>query len=129
MSRELLRLLESEDKGVKESRDPLARLFRQLMLDTKTNMAGLDELIRNWLKDPHNNIPDNGKARSTERGNIMQEIARPNMTMKVFLKRLRLFPIVRVRLILEAEWQNKAVTHTVVQVKLNEELDDEPENN
>lgn len=124
MSRELIRLLDTEDKGVKEARDPLARLFRQLMADQKINLKAMDDLIRAWLADPRNNIPDNGKIRSTERGNIIQEITRPNMTMKVFIKRLRLFPIIRVRLILEAEWQNKTVTHTVAQVKLNEELDD-----
>jgi hypothetical protein len=124
LSRELIRILDTEDKAVKEARDPLARLFRQLMADQKINLKAMDDLIRDWLKDPRNNIPDNGKIRSTERGNIIQEITRPNMTMKVFIKRLRLFPIIRVRLILEAEWQNKSITHTVAQVKLNEELDD-----
>lgn len=124
MSKDLNRLLNLHNKGVTEARDPLARLYRQILWDVGMTMTDLNNLMTRWLDNPRNKIDMDGKSRSTERGNIIQELTRANMTLKVFVKRLRLLPIVRIRLIVEAEWENKNITTHSVVVQLNEEIDD-----
>lgn len=117
--------MELSDKGVSEGRDPLARLYRQILQDLGVTTHRLNELMNAYLHDPKNRIEDNIKSRSTERGNIIQEITRPNMTMKVFLKRLRLLPIRRIEFIARIEWDNRDITDHSTYVNLKEDYIDD----
>lgn len=119
-------MMEQNDRGSTKTNDPLSRLYRVILTDTGVTHEKYQEWITTWLNDSKNNIENNIKTRSTERGNIMQEITRPNMTMKVFLKRLRIMPIVRFRFIAELEWKSGKVTQHSTSVKLNEEIEDDP---
>jgi len=125
MSRELKRLLIADDKLIGETRDPLAALFRQILIDGKVTLIDFDRYVNKYIDDPKNGIKDkdNPKVRCTERGNIIQEILRPNMTWKVFAKNLRILPIVRGKFIIELEWELGITTHHAVNVNLSDDVD------
>jgi len=95
MTEELRNICDSDTKQEEQALGILARLFRQLLYKgTGVNVPDVNyqvalRLIDAWLKDPANGVPDDMKRRSSARGNLMKEIARPDMTFRVFLKGVR----------------------------------------
>ena len=70
----------------------------------------MDRLLQLWVADPRNAIPDDGKSRSTERGNLIRELSRPDMTWRVFLKGIRLLRPIDIHLEVHLRWSRKKVT-------------------
>ena len=70
---ELNDLLEHENKKIYEAHGVLARLYRQILFETRVTPRHMDRLLQLWVADPRNAIPDDGKSRSTERGNLIRE--------------------------------------------------------
>lgn len=107
MSKDLQRIVRSNDKAINEARGPLAKLFRKILFDTKMDQIKVEKLMRQYLDNPLNNIPRDNKIRSSERGNLIKEISRPNMTWKVFMKGLRFLSPVAVRFEVHLTWRNQ----------------------
>lgn len=101
------------DKGVSKtagSAGILSRLFRQMMLDLNISPLKIHELMQAYILDPRNGVPNNRRDQISERGNLTKELARPQMTWKIFCKSLRFIGIRKVRLTLVATHANGVET-------------------
>ena len=118
MTDELNKILNSSDKGVEESSGVLTRLFRQILADMRIGPLAWDSLMNQYLVDPRNGIPDNGKDRSTERGNLNKKLRSRAMTWKGFEKGLRFLSPIKVRFEIHMTWRNRRTTIHGVNVPL-----------
>lgn len=104
MSRDLNRMLVDQRKEIHRARGPLAKLYRRILWDLDIKPEQINTYILKWLDDPRNGIPNNGKARSTERGNLIKDLSKTEMTWKNFVKGIRLLRPLRVKFIVSADW-------------------------
>ena len=108
------RVLKDSGKMVSEAHGPLAALFRKILRDQGVSVYRWNMLINDYLNDPRNGIPKNGKDRSSTRGSLQKELFRPSMTFKVFRKALLLLAPEEIELIVKLKWPNGNVTaHSV----------------
>lgn len=101
------------------ARNPLARLYRKILMDLQVSPAQMNKNMLAWLDDPRNNIPNNGATRSSERGNLIKEMTRPNMTWKVFMKCIRFLRPLNIKLTVELEWAGQRKTQHELSVRVN----------
>ncbi len=107
---ELNNLLSHKTKKIHEAVGVLARLYRQILLETNVTPSHMDKLLTLWVNDPRNRIPNDGKCRSTERGNMIKELSNPEMSWRVFLKGIKLLRPIDVHLEVHLRWSRKKVT-------------------
>lgn len=107
-----------------EARGVLAFLFRAVIHDRNIKMLEWNRKMNNFLDDPRNSIPRNGKDRSSARGNLNKELHRTRMTWKVFEKALRFLGPIRVRFEVHLTWANRetSVHHVEIPMGYREEL-------
>ena len=74
----------------------LADLFRQMLVDLDIGPGRFSDLLRDYVTDPRNAIPQTPKDLTTARGNLTKELSRAGMTFKVFLKGLRFLQVMKV---------------------------------
>lgn len=73
----------------------LADLYRQMLVDLDIGPGRFSELLRDYVTDPRNGIPQTPKDFTTARGNLTKELSREGMTFKVFLKGLRFLQVMK----------------------------------
>lgn len=128
MSKDLDKILSARDKGLSEAAGPLARLYRQILLDHNIDWYKMNNLLNRYVEDPRNRVANDRKTRSSERGNMIKEIARPDMTFKVFFKGIRLLAPVRARFEVHLEWGSKKKTITGFHIPLNMDEEQQGDN-
>jgi hypothetical protein len=125
MNQDLEDILKASDKKVKFAVGPLAKLYRQILADINMNSTKMNDLIRKWLDDPRNNIPKDKKMQSSERGNRVKEMAREDMTWRVFLRNLRILSPVKVELQVRMHWQWGRITAHTIDIHMSDMIDNE----
>lgn len=118
MSKDLDRMLGSPNKGVREATGVLAKLYRQILADLDITPMKFNQLMEKYLQDPKNKIPPDSKNRSSERGNLIKEMRRSDMTWKVFLKCIRFLSPVEMRFEVHLKWGDKKTTIHGVNMKI-----------
>ena len=115
MSNELSHILTNPETALRESQDPLARLWRLILADLKTNPITFHDLLNRWLDDPANGVPPGDSAkRSYVRGNTIRELTRPHMTWRVFMKGLSILGPEFVEIGINLRWSATRITyHTI----------------
>lgn len=106
MSKDLERLLVDPRKEIHRAKGTLAKLFRRILWDLDIKPDTMNALMLRHLNDPANAIPNNGKVRSTERGNIIKDLSKTEMTWRNFEKGLRLLHPIRAKFRVEMEWRD-----------------------
>lgn len=117
-------ILQQTDRGVDAAEGVLARLFRQILFDVNVNIYKWDSLMVKYLNNPINGVPQNGKDRSSARGNLNKELRRPSMTWKVFRKGLRFLNPKGIRFEVHLEWDSKKKTVHSVTLSRNTDRSD-----
>src|SRR5574343_101982 len=85
------KLLETTHKGRLEVNVTiLARLWRELLMVSNITPQAWTRMMTNYLNDPHNRIPKEGKKRSSDRNNLNKELSKPNISWNVFYKGIKL---------------------------------------
>lgn len=107
MAEDMHRLLSLDDKGVSEAQNAVAKLFRSVLLERGIDRKTWDRLIRQYVTDPKNGIPNNPTKRSSERSNVNRALCRPKITWKSFRKALALLRPKSVRYVLDLTWDPK----------------------
>lgn len=120
MSKDLNRLLVDPRKEQHLARGVLARFYRRILWDLDIKPTEMNKLVLQFLDDPRNGIPNNGKARSTERGNLIKELTRTEMTWKVFIKHLKLLRPTKLTLVIHAEWRSGLKSEHAIGLSSNE---------
>lgn len=97
--------------------NPLARLVRVVFADLNIKPNRFHMMLNKYLDDPMNGFHTPEK-RSSERGNIQKELAKPNITWKTVVKLVRVLNPKRIRLSLEFDWHDGKTTRHVVQTEV-----------
>jgi len=102
--------LEKPDKGFRDATGVLGKLFSVICRDLGVTESLMNDRIQQYINNPVNGVPADNKARSSERGNIMKDLAAPDMTWKKFLKFLRIMTPKHVRFEVHLGWRNNLET-------------------
>ena len=109
----LTRLLNDPEKGITKTygnNGVLSRLWRKMLQDLDVGPNKFGALLHAYIQDPQNHVPSNRKDQISARGNLTKELARPQMTWKVFCKALRFLNIVKIKFVIEAHHANGQVS-------------------
>lgn len=99
------KILTSPDKEVKKTfgiGGILSRLFRQILADLNITPSRFGSLMQDYVNDPRNSIPNNKRDQTMNRGNLIKEFSKPNMTWKVFCKAMRFLQFVKIDFVVRA---------------------------
>lgn len=130
MSKSLKEIVADTDKQITQSRNPLARLYRTILLEKDINHNTIDHYLNQYLDDPALGIPRNSKDRSSERGNLLKQLGKPTISWKIFTKGLRLLRPRHVRITLTFTDQRGVVTNHYIDLEgTDDQLDDELDDN
>jgi hypothetical protein len=80
-------IFDKVDYGVAEATDPLSKLFRMLLLEFKIRSHNWSDLLTRYVLNRSNGIPPSRRA--NERGNLPKSLEKSHMTIKSFIKGLR----------------------------------------
>lgn len=106
-------ILDAKDKHLTKTygaNGVLSRFWRQILLDLNITGSEFTTLLHNHIINPINRVVDNRKAQISYRGNLTKELAKPQMTWKVFMKALRFLNIVNIDITLNAYHYNGSIT-------------------
>lgn len=130
----LSEVLSSPTKKIEEPKGPegvLARLWRTIMLQRNMGYGALDHAIRQFMESARINAAKVDTAPSyLNTNNIRRELAQPFMTIKVFLKALRVLGATKITLSVTVYQKHHTSTHQI-DVDLGDELftNDSPNEN
>ena len=114
-------ILESEDKMVNKTFGPsgvLSRLWRTILRDTGIGPTRYGEILNEHVLNPMNGVPNNRRDQISYRGNLTKELAKSQMTWKVFIKALKFLNVVKIELTIKAYHSNAKVTQHMTVVRL-----------
>lgn len=117
MSKSLKEIVADTDKQVSKSRNPLAKLYRTILLEKGINHTTIDHYLNQYLDDPALGIPRNSKDRSSERGNLLKQLGKPAISWKIFTKGLRLLRPRHVKITLTFTDQRGVVTNHMIELE------------
>jgi len=90
MSQQSDDVLRDVNKKKHDAKGILAYMYRDLLSSMGISLDRYYDLLNRWIKDPANGIPDDGRTRSTERGNLLKAIFADDMTWNSFLKAIKI---------------------------------------
>lgn len=126
MNRSLKEIVADTDKQVSQSNNPLAKLYRTMLLELGVNHYTIDQYINQYLDDPQLGIPKNSKDRSSERGNLLKQLGKPAISWKIFTKGLHLLRPRHVKLTLTfTDQRGRVSNHSIDLEGFDDTLDDE----
>lgn len=120
----LTRMLEDPNKEIHKTYGAhglLSKLFRVMLKDMKVTGYRFSLLMEKYLNDPKNNVPNNLKERTSNRGNTNKELSNPRMSWKVFAKAMSFLRLRGFRLTIEAWHPDGTTTIHSVDVNLMDE--------
>jgi hypothetical protein len=106
---QVMRLLNQADKGASGTSGAggvLSRLWRQQLKDLGINIQRWNDLMYNFVTDPRNGFPPTKRDQQSARGNLVKELARPQMTWKVFMKAQRFLGASDMTIAIECNYLN-----------------------
>lgn len=106
-------LLTDKVSAVLSSTGILSRLWRKTLCDLDITPRKWDQLMRNYLEDPSNNIPQSSREKSTHRGNLNKQLYGDPMSIKTFLRGLKFLGAVRVKFTIELTRHDATTIHSI----------------
>jgi hypothetical protein len=102
--KKLENIYKSRDYGASQTNGPpglLSSMFRSIMQRLGVGPEKWGYLMRLYVQDPRNGVPDNDEVRGSTRGNLSTALSNDYMTWKVFCRGLKFLRIMHVRIVLE----------------------------
>lgn len=90
MSKEQVRMMNAKDKLVKESGNPLTKLFRRVLEELELGPETWNRKLTNFLKSPLSRVQKTAKDIGQERNNFNRAIAKREITWKTFQKAVQI---------------------------------------
>jgi hypothetical protein len=106
---QVMRLLSQADKGTSGTSGAggvLSRLWRQQLKDLGINIQRWNDLMYTFVTDPRNGFPPTKRDQQSARGNLVKELARPQMTWKVYMKAQRFLGVSDMTIAIECNYVN-----------------------
>lgn len=92
-SLKIKRLINSKTKGVGETNNVIAKLFRIIMSDIGMTLGQFDILKRKWLNNPNYHIRNSRRDKATTNSNLIKDVIKNTMSIDVFLKLMLIFQV------------------------------------
>lgn len=118
----LIEIVTQHDKGIKGSKNILARLYRKILYDLDTDYGQLDRAIEDYLKRQQMLVPRAGKDQRREKGNIVKELSNDSLTIKNFIKGIMVLNPKSMKLTVEIKWRRGEVTTHSAEMDLDDGL-------
>ena len=112
-------ILERASKGKDDAENVPAQLFRQMLYDLNINSFRWGHLLRRFVSDPRNNVPQTRTDMNHFRGNLNKELKKPRITFPTLVRGIRLLNPIAVTFKVELEWRDKSITVHSVRQQLN----------
>lgn len=111
MSKEQREMMDSEDKLVGESGNPLTYLFRMVLgiKELKVNSSNWNARLTRFLNSPWSRVPKNSKDIGQERNNFNRAIAKAEVTFRTFQKAIQILGPVRYSMSIRMEMRGGKV--------------------
>ncbi len=90
MSKEQVRMMNDDDKLIKEANNPLTDLFRRVLKEMGVEAQAWNQRLTRFLKSPLSRVPKNAKDIGQERNNFNRAIAKRHITFKTFHKAIQI---------------------------------------
>lgn len=103
LANDLAKLVDKPNKGVKDSRNVLAKLYRQLMWDREITPLELERIINEYEERAKKNTKDSPMELSRKRSARIRAVAQDRITWSVFRRGLELLGVQRYTLVLAIE--------------------------
>lgn len=103
LANDLAKLVNKPNKGVKDSRNVLAKLYRQLMWDREITPLELERIINEYEERAKSNTKDSPMELSRKRSARIRAVAQDQITWSVFRRGLELLGVKRYTLVLAIE--------------------------
>lgn len=89
------------------------KLFYKIMKDLNLKPSQFNWAVKKFLDDPRNGFYNDPKKKSFQRSNLMKEIRRPTMTIKVLLKLIRVLSPLDARIEIHMRWKRGWTIHGI----------------
>lgn len=103
LANDLAKLVDKPNKGVKDSRNVLAKLYRQLMWDREITPLELERIINEYEERAKKNTKDSPMELSRKRSARIRAVAQDRITWSVFRRGLELLGVQKYTLVLAIE--------------------------
>lgn len=116
----------SPDYAASQTNGPagmLSSLFRMVMQRLLVGPEKWGYLMRRYVQDPRNGVPDNEADRGSTRGNLSTALSNDYMTWKVFIRGLKFLRIQNMRVVLELHTEDGKKEIIWKELNLNGEPD------
>ncbi len=112
-------LIQNPLKGSEEIEGILTLLYRQILEQISPTWTEYNDRMNRYLNDPSNGFGDDSKRKSSERSNLNKELLRGRMSWKVFLKAIRFWAPLKMRIEIQLTWRRNIVTSTGIDVNFD----------
>jgi hypothetical protein len=120
---EIERILNSPDRGITETRGIggiVARLWRTILSDLNIRPGKFELLLTEFIINAKSKVADDRVSKLFTRGNLRRELERPTMTIKVFMKGIKMLRVTKFKIAVELEFSNGKKTLHSTSVDLGE---------
>jgi hypothetical protein len=90
MSKEQVRMMNDDDKLIKEAGNPLTNLFRRVLKEMRVETQSWNRRLTTFLQSHLSRVPKNAKDIGQERNNFNRAIAKRHITFKTFQKAIQI---------------------------------------
>lgn len=108
------------DRGEREAKNALARLWSRIMTKIKLSPSRVEENNRAYVRNPLNQIPNESGKRSSACGNIRKEIERPTLTWRGFEKLIRWSRPKSAKIVAVIEWKDGVKTIDEIAIRIDD---------
>ena len=115
MSKDVERVFGHPTKGMFNGQlNVLAQMWRKYAFKMNLTPSDFTRFMEQWLADPLNRVPRQGKERSSYRGNMVKQLTKESLTISNFLTGIRFTKPQSAKIIIEIVDQ-KGQQHVIVQ--------------
>jgi hypothetical protein len=90
MAEDMHQVLSLDDKGASSALNAPSKLFRSILADLNIDRQAWDKLMRQFINNPKNGVPNTPSKRSSERSNLNRALSKDRITWRTFRKAIQL---------------------------------------
>lgn len=102
----------------------LGSLWLKIVKELPLTWSVMNHKLAEWVNNPFSGIPNDNREKSSARGNAVKELARSDMSLKVFIKGIRIINPFAVHFAVGLEMNPRLVRWFTIRKRINELMPD-----